>query len=335
MRPTFHPSLVNDPFHDPCLFINFLFESRAIAFDLGDIHALSPRDVLKITHIFISHTHIDHFAGFDRLLRLTLGREKTVHLFGPDHFLAHVEGKLSGYTWNLADNYEHSLTLRVTEIQATKCLTRTYPCRNRFRPVGDTEETPPAQYLINEPRLTVSAVRLDHGIPCLGFRLDERFHININKDALYAMGLAPGSWLRDFKNMIYDNRDGQTVLAVPQNGQNRTFLLGELKDRIAIITPGQTITYITDVVYSPANVNTITRFARESDRMFVEAHFTGADEAIARQKSHLTAPQAGEIAALSQAGRFTPFHYSPRYIDRPDAIEKEAMDAFQCRFTAR
>lgn len=329
MRPTFHPSLVNDPFHDPCLFINFLFENRAIAFDLGDIHALSPRDVLKISHIFISHTHIDHFAGFDRLLRLALGREKTVHLFGPDHFLAHVEGKLAGYTWNLTDNYEHSLTLRVTEIQEQRSLTRTYPCKNRFRAVGDTEETALAEYLISEPRLTVSAVRLDHGIPCLGFRLDERFHININKDALQAMGLEPGPWLHDLKTMVYDNRPEQTLVTVPENGRDRTFSLGELMDRIAMITPGQTITYITDVAYTPVNVDTITRFARKSDQMFVEAHFMGADEMIAHHKSHLTAPQAGEIAALSKASRFTPFHYSPRYIDRQADIEKEAMAAFE------
>ena len=111
MRPTFQPFLVNDSFHDPCLYINFIFDNRAFIFDLGDIHALSPKEILKISHGFITHTHMDHFAGFDRLLRLTLGRAKNIHLFGPENFLDNIEGKLAGYTWNLTQNYAESLKM--------------------------------------------------------------------------------------------------------------------------------------------------------------------------------------------------------------------------------
>ncbi|MBW2643668.1 MAG: MBL fold metallo-hydrolase, partial [Deltaproteobacteria bacterium] len=97
MRPSFLPRLVNGPFDDPGLFIPFLLEKRAIIFDLGDIYSLSSRDILKISHVFISHTHMDHFLGFDRLLRLFLGREKHLYMYGPEGFLKNVEGKLAGY----------------------------------------------------------------------------------------------------------------------------------------------------------------------------------------------------------------------------------------------
>jgi ribonuclease BN (tRNA processing enzyme) len=76
MRPLLHPSLVNGRTGDPALYIETLFEKRAILFDLGDITALSPRKVQRLEHIFVSHAHIDHFVGFDHLLRLLVGREK-------------------------------------------------------------------------------------------------------------------------------------------------------------------------------------------------------------------------------------------------------------------
>jgi hypothetical protein len=37
MRPIFQPSLVNGPLADPALFVDVLFERRALLFDLGDI----------------------------------------------------------------------------------------------------------------------------------------------------------------------------------------------------------------------------------------------------------------------------------------------------------
>ena len=124
MRPSFHPRLINGPFDDPGLFVPFLFEKRALLFDLGDIHTLPARDILKITHVFVSHTHMDHFAGFDRLLRLFLGREKNLHLYGPRGFLRNIEGKLAGYTWNLVDQYSAPFSLHATEIHKDIVLTR-------------------------------------------------------------------------------------------------------------------------------------------------------------------------------------------------------------------
>src|ERR671936_133047 len=83
MRPLLHPSLVNGRCGDPALYVERLFENGSLLFDLGDIASLPPRKIQRIDHIFISHAHIDHFIGFDYLLRLLVGREKSIHLYGP------------------------------------------------------------------------------------------------------------------------------------------------------------------------------------------------------------------------------------------------------------
>jgi len=119
MRPIFHANLVNGAGGDPALFVDCLFEHRALLFDLGDIRALPPRKLLRVSHVFVTHAHMDHFIGFDWMLRILLGRERDLKLFGPPGFLAQVEHKLSAYTWNLVHNYASDFTLRVTELDGT------------------------------------------------------------------------------------------------------------------------------------------------------------------------------------------------------------------------
>lgn len=70
MRPIFRPELLNDPFDDCGLYVDFKCEKRALLFDLGDLTALSPKKILRILDVFVSHTRMDHFFGFDRLLRI-------------------------------------------------------------------------------------------------------------------------------------------------------------------------------------------------------------------------------------------------------------------------
>jgi len=130
VKAAFHCRLVNDLFEDPGLYVSLRFERRALLFDLGQIDALTPREILALTDVFVTHTHIDHFIGFDRLVRVSLARPKTLRLYGPPGFNAQVVHKLAAYTWNLVENYSAHLTLISTEIHPDQTLhTLTLSCQ--------------------------------------------------------------------------------------------------------------------------------------------------------------------------------------------------------------
>jgi ribonuclease Z len=330
MRPSFLPRLVNEPLGDPGLFIPFLHQKRAIIFDLGDIHSLSSRDILKISHIFITHTHMDHFIGFDRLLRLFLGRDQDLYLYGPKGFTKNVEGKLSGYSWNLVQNYSNHLALHVTEVHADHLTTRDYICQKGFVPDEKAAECAFNEPLHKEPTLSVFARVLDHGLPCLGFSVKERFHINIKKADVDRLGLEIGPWLKKFKNALFDHQHPDSNFEVPsgKNQVQKTFVLKDLAEQIARITPGQKVSYIADVAYSEPNVEKIVELVKDSDHLFIEASFLDKDKDIAEKKGHLTARQAGLIAGKANVQRVTPFHFSPRYQGQEAILEKEVMDTY-------
>src|SRR3954469_10864336 len=203
MRPTIHCHLINDPFGDPGLYADIMFDRHALLFDIGDITALPPRKLLRVSHVFVSHAHTDHFSGFDHLLRLFLGRDKTVALFGPAGFIDRVEHKLHAYTWNVIHNYSADFVLRVTEVADDGVLR--HACFRSSR-AFQREALPQARMdgdvLASCGALRIRCAVLDHATPCLGFALEEPAHVNIWKTRLDAMGLAVGPWLRDLKHAV-------------------------------------------------------------------------------------------------------------------------------------
>ncbi|MCZ6512716.1 MAG: MBL fold metallo-hydrolase [Nitrospinae bacterium] len=333
MKPILHPVLVNDPLGDPGLFVKFLYEKRAFLFDLGDSSPLTHADLLKVTHVFVSHTHIDHFIGFDRFLRAVFGRGKTITLYGPEHFIANVAGKLAGFTWNLVDRYEESLTLEVVEVHADRLHKATFRAIDRFQKSDEREEPFNDGLILDEPAVSVSAAILEHRVPCLGFALKEKFHVNINKAELTAMNLEPGEWLNRLKQNIFEGAADDLAIPVPvgENGaqESREYSLGELKKKLVTITPGQKIAYIVDTVYTPENVPRIVDLVRGADLLFCESPFIAEEEDRARDRCHLTTRQAGLLAKEAGVKQLKVFHFSPRHSHQTERLFREADESFR------
>ncbi|MDR3578916.1 MAG: MBL fold metallo-hydrolase [Oryzomonas sp.] len=328
MTSQFHPSLVNDPFDDPAVYVDFLYERRALLFDLGDIRALSPRKILRITHIFISHTHIDHFIGFSQVLRLCLGREKRLHLFGPPGFIAQVEHSLASFTWNLVESYPTDFTVVAVELYPddTSCTVE-FHCRSGFRRERERTEQMAGGIVLDEDGFRIRAAFLDHKTVSLAFALEEKDHVNIMKNRLLELGLPTGHWLADLKRAIMRGEDDDKPFRVSWLGETGTkerhFTMGELKTTILNIVPGQRIAYVTDAANTPENAAKIIDLARGADVLFIEAAFLDADHAQAAERYHLTARQAGLLARQAGVARVIPFHFSPRYQGMEEALLKE------------
>lgn len=330
MRPKFYPSLVNDRFGDPALFIDFLQEKRAILFDLGDIHKLAPKQILRVSDIFVSHTHIDHFFGFDRLLRVLIGREKQVRLYGPTGFIDRVEAKLAAYTWDLVHRFDTELTFIVTEVgYGFETRKAQFRFLNRF--AREEMASAPAKkgVLLEEPALTVTCAQLEHHTTCLAFALQESIHLNIWKNKLEAQGLTAGPWLTKLKKAIHEGLADETPITVERiSGQQEELPLGYLRDQVVSITPGQKIAYVTDAAFTPGNEAAIVGLARDAYLLFIEAAFAKDDAALAADKAHLTTAQAGFLAKQAGVVRVEPFHFSPRYEDDEAMLLREVAEAF-------
>jgi ribonuclease Z len=331
MRPLLHPSLVNGRFGDPALYVETLFEKRAILLDIGDISSLSPRKIQRLEHVFVSHTHIDHFIGFDHLLRVLVGRDKTIRLYGPKGFIERVQHKLHGYHWNLVDRYVSDLIFVVTEVDSSlETQTARFRLKNSFfaEAVGSSRSI--AGVLYSEPTFRVSTAVLEHRIPCLGFAIEETAHVNVWKNRLAELGLPLGPWLRDLKRAVIENRPSDHLIRIgsrPTSPDMRKLPLGTLRS-VLTITPGQKVAYVTDAADTPANRTAIIRLAQNADLLFIEAAFAQADTALAAERAHLTTAAAGQIAREAGVRRIEPFHFSPRYGGQETRLLNEVMTVF-------
>lgn len=336
MNPSFSSFLVNDVFGDPGVYVEIRWSKRALLFDLGHNDGLGAKRLLRASDIFISHTHVDHFIGFDAVLRVALGRGKTVRLFGPPGLINNVQGKLQGYTWNLIDGYP--LTLDVQEFHPQEIRRGLFRAINGFR-LDEQPSLPlvpePATgrfTVLNDPMFTVSAVSLNHRIPSFAYSLEEQFHINVNKQKLHDANLPVGSWLKDVKQYIWQGQPDEfrftARLYDEHRLEERELILGEIKERFCTISRGQKIAYVVDARFEEENEAKIIALARGADLLYCESPYLDVDAMKARNRYHLTAGQAGLMARKAQVRDLVVFHFSPRYTGQGEALAREATEAF-------
>ena len=313
MKSTFRPRLLNGHTGDPALLLSLRWQGRALLVDLGRIDRTPAPLLLPIEAVFVSHTHMDHFMGFDQLLRLLLARDATLRLYGPTGLADCVEGKLRGYTWNLTDEY--AFTIEVTDIDEREVTEWRFAAHRRFERELLRPPRPFTGVVLADDVFTVEAAPLDHRIVSMAYAVTERTHLNVRADVLAASGLRPGRWLNTLKDAVRSGALDDTPIDVG-DGDRRP--LATLRD-------------VVDTLFSPANVARVTGLARGADVFFCEAPFLEEDLDQATRRYHLTAAQAGALARAAAVRRLQVFHFSPRYEGRYGEIIAEAQAEFAGR----
>lgn len=327
MKRVFHSALPNGVFGDPLLLLRLRWERRAFLFDLGDTAPVSASDLLKVDHALVSHTHLDHFVGFDRLLRTRIGDPRPLTVVGPRGILENVRGKLAGYTWNLVSALP--VALSVVEIDEGHLRRFAFPREGGFEP-AETGCRPFDGIVLAELGLELSAVVADHGIPCLAFAAREPRRVNVRRERLEEDGLPTGPWLAEVKRAVLAEHGDETLLPVPAGERSRagTRPLGELRQRYLLEGRGEKVAYVTDVAGHEENLACLARLVRGADRLFCEAMFSAADEARARENHHLTTLDAARLAREAGVAELVPFHFSPRYEGRQEKLLEEIRGVF-------
>jgi ribonuclease Z len=313
MKSFFSFHFYNSPFDDSLLCASQLNSKEDLLFDLGNFSHVPTSVALRIKYIFISHTHLDHFAGFPAFLRQVLKNSGAhIHLFGPEGFIKNMQGALNAYTWNLLENYQ--LTFEVTEIQEKKLLKTQFLAGNQFQHNTVLELEPLNGILVENDIFRVHCRIMDHKTPVIGYRLEEKNRFSVNKQALDLDQIPVGPWISEVKKIILNKGD----LATKINTGTKNLSGQEIISRYFILQQMPSYAYITDIGFSRENFSKAVWLASGVKTLFIESNFLHLERQSAHDTCHLTAYQAGIIAGKAGAQKVRLFHVSQRYFNHPE-----------------
>jgi ribonuclease Z len=155
----------------------------------------------------------------------------------------------------------------------------------------------------------VRAHTLDHGTPCLAYTVREADHQNVDADALGALGLPPGPWLKAVKDEGVA-ADTDTSLGIA----GKDYLVGDLRSRLLISSPGDSIAYVTDFFLATEIEEVqLVGFLSGCQTLVCENNYRDADADLARKNYHMTSSDVARLASRVGPDKVVLFHVSDRY----------------------
>lgn len=233
-----------------------------------------------LDHIFISHMHGDHYLGLMGLLSTLhlLGRTDALYVYGPEPLgeVIHVQ------------------------LRASQTYLR-YPLHIRVTPAASGE------VVMEDERLVVTSLVLQHRIPSTGFVLREKPRMRKLKRS--SVDIIPHYLRTAVKaGADLDLPDGSRI-------PNEDLTDPPMKPR--------SYAYCSDTAYSPVLVQHLVGV----DLLYHESTFTELLADKAKETMHSTAAQAASIARDARVGQLLLGHFSSRY-KSVEPLLSEALEVF-------
>ncbi len=314
--------MVNGSTGDPGLFIDYPGRDDAILFDAGENGNLDPARLGDLGAVLITHHHVDHFIGLDRIVRANLDRDKTLHVFGPSGTIRKVHDRIKSYEYPFFPFQK--LVLLVRDVEPGLIRTAALECSKHF-PEPEPSEAPwPGPTLFEGPGLRVEAEFADHTVPCLAFALVEEPGYHPDPAKLASGPLKSGPWVGQVLARLRagEPEDAPVVIS------GGRFALGALAEAYFASTPGTRVAYVTDTAWSDRSRAGLVRLARKASRLYCDSFYAHAQLAQAEKYRHMTATQAAELAAQARVDELILIHFASRYAGRYEPLVEEARAIF-------
>jgi ribonuclease Z len=314
--------LVNGSTGDPSLFIDYPGRDDAFLFDAGDNATLDMGRLGDLGVVFVTHHHVDHFIGLDRIVRANLDRDKTLRVYGPDGTIRKVYDRIKSYEYPFFPFQK--VVLEVHDLLAGRRREARLECSLRFPEPEVVELDWDGPVVFATDDLAVEAILVDHTVPCLAFALVERPGFHPDPRRLADGPLRPGPWVAKALRLLRDGAPGNTPLAI----EGGRFSLATLRDRYFVESEGARIAYVTDTAWSEISRPALVRLARGARRLYCDCFYAQAQLAQAEKYRHMTALQAGEFAREAGVEELVLIHFSTRYQGQYETLIAEARAIF-------
>jgi len=249
--------------------------SDTLLFDCGEgaqQQMMRARTGFTVDAIFISHWHADHYLGICGLVQTMSfnGREEPLTVYGPSWIYEFID--------------------YVEKISKTRLNFRIIPSELRHGSVVPFDG------------YTVRAYSSDHGMPGLGYILEEDLRPGkFDREKAIELGVKPGPLFGRLQR-------GETVETELSDGGTGTVCP---EDVMGPARPGRKVIYSGDT--RPQKEGEWIKWARDADLLIHDATYDDSERKRASEVFHSTAGEAAEVAKAISAQMLALVHISSRY----------------------
>ncbi|MES2737730.1 MAG: MBL fold metallo-hydrolase [Verrucomicrobiota bacterium] len=277
-----------------------------LLFDCGEscLSSLPFAEILSLDQVFFSHLHMDHIAGFDSFFRATFNRtSKPNQLWGPPDTARILQHRFQGFLWNLQE--EMTGSWRVCEIHPEEIQSARFELPEAFATRHEEVPRLRQQVIWEGIGVTVEAVTMEHRTPTLAYIIREKPRRNVDLTRLAALGLRPGPWMK-----ILKEASGSPATVVIDGS---THSLEDLRKKLIVETPGDTIAYLTDFLLDETAIERLIPALQGCRVIVCEGQYRHSDLDLAKKNFHMTTVLSATLAQRAQVDELVLFHLSDRY----------------------